>query len=60
MAEKVHVLVVDDEAEVRDLLQEYLSGQDYDVSTAGEHPRPHVPSLMPRKTITRSNSSFSI
>jgi DNA-binding response OmpR family regulator len=34
MAEKVHVLVVDDEAEVRDLLQEYLSGQDYDVSTA--------------------------
>jgi two-component system phosphate regulon response regulator OmpR len=34
MAEKVHVLVVDDEAEVRDLLQEYLSAQDYDVSTA--------------------------
>ena len=34
MAEKVHVLVVDDEAEVRDLLQEYLSGQNYDVSTA--------------------------
>ena len=34
MAEKVHVLVVDDEDEVRDLLQEYLSAQDYDVSTA--------------------------
>jgi two-component system phosphate regulon response regulator OmpR len=33
MAEKVHVLVVDDEDEVRDLLQEYLSAQDYDVST---------------------------
>ena len=38
MAEKVHVLVVDDEAEVRDLLQEYLSGQDYDVSTAESIP----------------------
>jgi DNA-binding response OmpR family regulator len=38
MAEKVHVLVVDDEAEVRDLLQEYLSGQDYDVSTAASIP----------------------
>ena len=34
MAEKVHVLVVDDEDGVRDLLEEYLSGQDYDVSTA--------------------------
>src|SRR3954453_15661659 len=34
MAEKVHVLVVDDEAEVRQLLQEYLSGEDYDVSRA--------------------------
>ena len=38
MAEKVHVLVVDDEAEVRDLLQEYLSCQDYDVSTAASIP----------------------
>jgi two-component system phosphate regulon response regulator OmpR len=38
MAEKVHVLVVDDEAEVRDLLQEYLSGQDYEVSTAESIP----------------------
>jgi two-component system phosphate regulon response regulator OmpR len=38
MAEKVHVLVVDDEAEVRDLLQEYLSGQDFDVSTAESIP----------------------
>lgn len=34
MGEKVHVLVIDDEAEVRDLLQKYLSGQDYYVSTA--------------------------
>jgi DNA-binding response OmpR family regulator len=38
MGEKAHVLVVDDEAEVRDLLQEYLSGQDYDVSTAESVP----------------------
>ena len=38
MAEKAHVLVVDDEAEVRDLLQDYLSGQDYDVSTAASIP----------------------
>jgi DNA-binding response OmpR family regulator len=38
MMEKTHVLVVDDEDEVRDLLQEYLGGQEFDVSTAESVP----------------------
>jgi DNA-binding response OmpR family regulator len=33
-----HILVVDDEAEVRDLLQEYLTKQGFDVSTASNVP----------------------
>jgi DNA-binding response OmpR family regulator len=33
-----HILVVDDEAEVRDLLQEYLSKQEFQISTAESVP----------------------
>ena len=33
-----HILVVDDEAEVRDLLQEYLSRQEFRISTAESVP----------------------
>ena len=35
MASDAHILVVDDEAEVRDLLQEYLISQGFAVSTVG-------------------------
>ena len=39
MSIDAHILVVDDEAEVRDLLQEYLIKQDFAVSVAGERAR---------------------
>jgi DNA-binding response OmpR family regulator len=38
MTDKAHVLVVDDEAEVRDLLQEYLGRQEFEISTAESVP----------------------
>ena len=34
MIDNSHILVVDDEREIRDLAQEYLSGEGYRVSTA--------------------------
>src|SRR5689334_7654492 len=34
MSDTPHILVVDDEAEIRDLVEEYLIGQNYRVSTA--------------------------
>jgi DNA-binding response OmpR family regulator len=37
-----HILVVDDEAEVRDLLQEYLSKQEFQISTAESVPAARV------------------
>jgi DNA-binding response OmpR family regulator len=38
MTDKAHILVVDDEAEVRELLQEYLGRQEFEVSTAESVP----------------------
>ena len=38
MTDKAHILVVDDEAEVRDLLQEYLGRQEFEISTAESVP----------------------
>lgn len=38
MTERAHILVVDDEAEVRDLLREYLGRHEFDVSAAGNVP----------------------
>ena len=35
MSKQVSILVVDDDADVRDLLSDYLSGQGYDVTTNG-------------------------
>jgi len=32
---KKHILIVDDEADIRDLLNEFLSGNDYRVTTVG-------------------------
>ena len=38
MSDKAHILVVDDEDEVRELLEEYLSQQEFTVSTAASVP----------------------
>ena len=38
MTDKAHILVVDDEAEMRDLLQEYLGRQEFEISTAESVP----------------------
>ena len=34
MDEKTHIIVVDDEPDIREMLQEYLAGQGFAVSTA--------------------------
>ena len=41
-----HILVVDDEAEVRDLLQEYLTRQDFRISTAESVPAARATSVV--------------